>query len=87
MNDSDRKRFIDISLKNARNLKRLIDQIFGLAYLESGQVTLHQEAFPLGELLHDVAAKFALNAQAKDLQLEVTSNQLDYHVLADIGKL
>jgi signal transduction histidine kinase len=83
----DRKRFVDISLKNAKNLKRLIDQIFELAYIEGGQVTLNQEPFPLGELLHDVAAKFALKAKHKNISLSVTPDQFDYQVFADIGKL
>lgn len=83
----DRQRFVDISLKNAKNLKRLIDQIFELAYLEGGQVTLNQEPFPLGEFLHDVAAKFALKAQDKEVELKVASSQFDFHVFADIGKL
>lgn len=84
---ADRKRFIDITLKNAKNLKKLIDQIFELAYLDSGQVTVNNELFPLGELLHDVAAKFAVKAQQKSIELTMTPSQFDYHVVADIGKL
>lgn len=87
LSEKDRIRFIDISLKNARNLKRLIDQIFELAYLEGGQVTLNQESFPVGELMHDVAAKFALKAQAKNIQLSIHPSQFDYQVFTDIEKL
>jgi signal transduction histidine kinase len=83
----DRNHFVDISLKNAKNLKHLVDQIFELAYLEGGQVTLNQEPFPLGELLHDVAAKFALKANHKNISLSVNPDQFDYQVFADIGKL
>lgn len=84
---ADRNRFVGISLRNAKNLKHLVDQIFELAYIEGGQVTLHQESFPLGELLHDVAAKFALKAKHKNISLSVTPDQFDYQVFADIGKL
>lgn len=87
LSEEDRRRFVEISLKNSRNLKHLIDQIFELAYLEGGQVTLHQESFPLGELLYDIAAKFALKAQHKNIKLTVTPSQFDYQVFADIGKL
>jgi signal transduction histidine kinase len=87
LSQENRKHFVDISLKNAKNLKHLIDQIFELAYLEGGQVTLHQEPFPLGELLHDVAAKFALDAQNKNIEIRVIPNHFEYHVIADIGKL
>jgi signal transduction histidine kinase len=87
LSEEDRKRFVEISLKNSRNLKHLIDQIFELAYLEGGQVTLHQEAFPLGELLYDIAAKFALKAEHNNINLSISPSQFDYQVFADIGKL
>ena len=87
MDEADRARFVDISLKNAQNLKHLIDQIFELAYLEGGQVTLNQESFPLGELLYDIAAKFELKTLNKDITLVVLPNQFEYQVFADVGKL
>ena len=83
----ERKRFVDISLKNARNLKHLIDQIFELAYLEAGQVTLNKEAFSLAELMHDIAAKFAMKAEAKNISVVIEPGQNDCYVFADIGKL
>lgn len=83
----ERQRFIDISMRNAKNLKRLIDQIFELAYLEGGQVTLNKETFPLGELLYDIVAKFDLKAKEKGVVLRVEPAQFDYQVNADIGKL
>ncbi|MBC3767716.1 sensor histidine kinase [Neptunicella marina] len=87
LSEQDRQRFTQISLKNAQNLKHLIDQIFELAYLEGGQVTLNQESFPLGELLHDVLAKFALKADDKSITLSLNPSQFEYLVFADIGKL
>ena len=83
----ERQKFVEISMRNAKNLKRLIDQIFELAYLEGGQVTLHQEPFSVGELLYDVVAKFELKAEAEDLTLRIEPAQCDYQVFADIGKL
>ena len=84
---AERKRFVDISLKNARNLKHLIDQIFELAYLEAGQVTLNKEAFSLAELMHDIAAKFAMKAESRRISIIIEPNQNDFYVFADIGKL
>jgi signal transduction histidine kinase len=84
---ADRNHFVNISLRNAKNLKRLVDQIFELAYLEGGQITLHQEQFPLGDLLHDVAAKFALKTTDKNISLSVKPDQFEYQIFADIGKL
>ncbi len=87
LNPEDTERFIQISLKNARNLKHLIDQIFELAYIEAGQITLHKEPFPIVELIHDIAAKFTLNAREKNIEIAVQAAQSDAIVYADIGKL
>lgn len=87
LNQVDRRKFIDITLKNARILKRLVDQIFELAYLEGGQVALNNESFPLGELLHDVVAKFTLKANEKKITLHVQPVECPYHIFADIAKL
>ncbi|MGK0371188.1 MAG: signal transduction histidine kinase, partial [Glaciecola sp.] len=83
----ERKRFINISLKNLYNLKRLINQIFELAYLESGHIKLKKENFLLTELLHDIAAKFTIKADEKNIQLEVHGQQVNAYVNADIEKL
>ncbi|WP_371195606.1 sensor histidine kinase [Glaciecola sp. SC05] len=83
----EQKRFIDISLKNLHNLKRLIDQIFELAYLESGHVKMKLESFLLNELLHDIAAKFAIKSKDKNIQIHVKVRAAQTYVTADIEKL
>jgi signal transduction histidine kinase len=87
LSEQERQKFVDISMRNANNLKRLIDQIFELAYLDGGQVTVHHEPFPLADLLFDVTAKFELNATKKGVRLEVEPLAANYLVFADIGKL
>jgi signal transduction histidine kinase len=87
LTEQERQKFVSISMRNANNLKRLIDQIFELAYLDGGQVTVHHEPFPLADLLFDVTAKFELNATKKGVRLEVEPLSANYLVFADIGKL
>lgn len=82
-----RAEFIQISLKNLLNLKHLIDQIFELAYLEGGHVTLHNESFILAELLHDIAAKFSFKASQKEIDIVLDSGAKNAFVHADISKL
>lgn len=84
---SQRQRFIDISLKNLHNLKRLIDQIFELAYLESGHIKLKKENFLLTELLHDIAAKFKIKADEKQIRLQINAEHINAYVQADIEKV
>jgi signal transduction histidine kinase len=81
------QKYIDVSLKNARQLKQLIDQIFELAHLEGGQVSLNLESFNLAELLYDVMAKFALKAQTKNITMSITPQRSALLVHSDIAKL
>jgi len=80
-------RFIAIAFKNANQLKNPVDQIFELAHLDGGQVTLNLETFPLAELLYDIAAKFQQQIEDKQIQLLIEPQQCDFMVYTDIGKL
>lgn len=87
LSSADRKKFIDISMKNSQNLKHLIDQIFELAYLEGDQVRLNTESIVIGELIYDIAAKFELAAKEKGITISITPRSLTNKALVDIGKL
>lgn len=87
ISSQERAEFMQISLKNLHNLKHLIDQIFELAYLEGGHVTLKKESIVLAELLHDIAAKFTFKAESKDLKINVRAASQNAYVYVDIGKL
>jgi len=87
LSDEQHARFIAIAFKNANQLKKLVDQIFELAHLEGGQVTLSLEAFPLTELLHDIVAKFQHQVHEKKIVLNIDPQQCSFMVYTDIGKL
>ena len=87
LSDEQHQRFIEIAFKNANQLKKLVDQIFELAHLDGGQVTINLETFPLGELLHDIAAKFQHQIQDKQIVLSIEPEYCEFMVYTDIGKL
>jgi signal transduction histidine kinase len=87
LSEADQTRFVQTALRNALLLKSLVDQIFELAHLESGQVTVDTETFPLAELLHDISAKFALRAKAQEVELLLPNPVRQIEVTTDIGKL
>lgn len=87
VSQEQRHKYIDIALKNAKQLKGLIDQIFELAHLEGGQVSLNLEAFNLAELIYDVVAKFSLQTTAKHIEVNVVPECSYIQVHSDIGKL
>lgn len=84
---AQQKSFIQISLKNLRNLKHLIDQIFELAYLEGGHVRLQHESFSISELLHDVLAKFAIKAEQENVILRIEMPEEHLYVKSDLEKV
>ena len=87
LSEEQLQKFVGIAFKNANQLKRLVDQIFELAHLEGGQVTVNLETFPLGELLYDIAAKFAFKVQEKNITMAIEPQDCEFMVYSDIGKL
>ena len=79
--------YLHVSLNNCAQLKQLIEQIFELAHLESGEINILKETFNLGELIYDCIAKFSLTAEKKGLNLTVEPAICDFPVVADIAKL
>ena len=63
--------YIEIALRSIQQLRRLVDQIFEQAHIESGQVAMMPETFPLSERLFDNCEKFALKASAKNIAIKV----------------
>lgn len=87
LDSEQRQNFVGVAYNNAHQLKRLVDQIFELAHLEGGQVTVSMETFPLGELLYDIGAKFAIKLQQANIEFVVEPSHNEMSVYADIGKL
>jgi signal transduction histidine kinase len=81
------EQYLKVILNNCNQLKSLIDQIFELAHLESGQAKVNLEVFNLGELIYDVVAKFALDANHQKVSLVVSPVECDFNVYTDIAKL
>ncbi|PKG82482.1 two-component sensor histidine kinase [Colwellia sp. 75C3] len=85
--DIERAQYLVTVQRSIAQLKRLIDQIFELAHLENGQVTVNLETFAIGELLHDIMAKFVLKADEKKISLALKPAQCRFMVYSDIAKL
>lgn len=81
------QQYIQRCLKNAQSLKGFVDQIFELAHLESGEVAVSLESFPIADLLYDMVDKFSLVANNKNVRLEVELKEEDVKVSTDIAKL
>ena len=76
---------LEVASQHAARLARLIEELFELARLESGEPRLNLEPFSLAELVQDVAQKFALQAERRKLRLETEIPSSAAFVRGDIG--
>lgn len=82
---SERREYLEVAIKHCRRLNKLVSQLLELAKLESVQMKIQPEPFNLMELAQDIAQKFGLRAEQKNIQLITRFDpELDF-VLADIG--
>jgi signal transduction histidine kinase len=65
------RRLVGIALRNTRNAARLVGSLGDLATLDEPEYALRAESVEVGELLDDIAARFASRAQAQGVALRV----------------
>jgi signal transduction histidine kinase len=81
------EQLINIAMKNAQHMSRLIEQLFELAHLDAEDVTIIKEPLAIAELAQDVILKLSLEAEKKGLHLELTTKDLSLTALGNIEKL
>ncbi len=71
------RRLVEIALRNTRNAARLVQSLGDLAKLDEPEFRLHTEVVDLGELLDDIAVRFAERAakQGVALRTEVDAGE------------
>ncbi len=85
--ERERANFIEVAMRQAWQLSKLIDNLFELARLEGNDVKLSFEAFSLCELTGDIAQQIKMIAQEKNIALNFICETSTPLVTADIGKI
>lgn len=86
--DVDKKEeYLNIILKSANRLKRLVADLFELSKLEAGQVNPKPELFSLTDLLQDISQKYRLLAQDRNIVLQTIITTRLPAVYADIAMI
>ncbi len=85
VSDEERRSYLDLAAKNAKNVNHLVAQIFELVSLESGGLKPSLEPFSLSELIHDVAQKFQPILDGKQMQFDLQLPESMPFVSADIA--
>ncbi|MEN8213041.1 MAG: HAMP domain-containing sensor histidine kinase [Pseudomonadota bacterium] len=85
LSDAQRDHYLGIALKQTHRLQKQIEQLFDYARLEANERQLNSEAFPVLELVYDVANKFSIGATQQGIRLVVDEAAENRQVMADIG--
>ena len=79
------RQYLEIACRHSERLGRLVAELFELAKLDSEVTQLQAEPFALGELVQDVAQKYQLSAESKQIRVVAEcENNLPF-VSADVG--
>lgn len=81
------KHYLTIALRQGQKVRHLSQQLFELARLEHGSIRPRRERFAPGELISDVAQKFDLIVQTRQLRLHFEVPQQLPMVNADVSMI
>jgi signal transduction histidine kinase len=83
----ERRGLLEISLKNAASLQRLVEELFELVKLDTRQVTVRWEPFQAADLAQDVVLKLAPEAERAGVSFAMDLSQEPPQVSGDIGMI
>jgi len=81
----ERQHYLEITRKHTQRLSQLVGDLFELSKLDSASVAPSLEHFSLADLLQDVTQEFELEAQQKEVRIQIEASPDSASVYADIG--
>lgn len=87
LSTQERRQYLQTVSQNVRFLNRLVNELFELSKLESGQSKPSPEVFSIEELAHDVTAKYRPMAEERHVRLRPPEPQALPAVRADISMI
>ncbi|MDX1764064.1 MAG: histidine kinase dimerization/phospho-acceptor domain-containing protein, partial [bacterium] len=85
ISSQEKEKYLTTALKHSERLGKLVSELFDLAKLESVDARVQWESFHLGELVQDLAQKFQLAAEEKQIAIQVKFPENLPFVSSDIG--
>lgn len=85
LSEEQRRQYLQLALQNSQKLGHLVEELFELSTLDGDERPLNVETFSLGELVQDVAQKFALRAREREVELRTAIESGAALVDGDIG--
>jgi signal transduction histidine kinase len=87
LTDPERREYVAVAMRQGKRVAHLVEQLLEAAKLEARQIVANPESFPIGELLQDVAQKFALTARERGIAVEVDAAAATTMVTGDFALL
>jgi len=84
---SEHKEFLDIINTSAQFMLALIDDLLDISRIESGKIDLHQELFPIEQLMSKIVGLNRVLAQKKNIGIDLIISKPGLIVNADGPKL
>jgi signal transduction histidine kinase len=75
LSEAEAQNYLQTAVRQGERLSRLVGDLLELARLEADAAPLHSEPFPVAELAHDVAQRFAAAAERAHVALVVNAAQ------------
>ncbi|ARU57824.1 sensor histidine kinase [Oleiphilus messinensis] len=85
--EAESEALIEVAMNNAQQMSRLVKQLFELAHLDSATATLNLEPICIPELVQDVLQNLKIEADEKQVALDINPKDPTLIVLADIEKI
>lgn len=73
--EDERRQYLDIIHQEAKRLQRMVSDLFELAQMEEGKISLSLEWLDLSELAENAVRKVRLKAESKGLQLGLSIDE------------
>jgi len=87
LTNAEKKRFLEVSLKNVSSFQKLVEELFDLAKLESRQARAEMEPFQMAELVQDIILKLTPQASASGIELTIDNSDELPVFTGDIGMI
>lgn len=87
LSGEQRRSYLDVARRQSERLARLISELFELSKLDAAEIQPAAEPVALGELLADVAQKFALRAEARRIRMDIAIDPSLPLVHADVAMM
>lgn len=85
LSDKDKTKYLARAFDGTERLKKLVEELFELSKLEAKQVSPSKEAFVINELINDIAQKYTVMLEGKNLTIQPLVHSNPFMVYADIG--